>query len=408
VKYILSVLVICGGIWAAAHMYWNKPKTKKEHPPKTSPLVEAIELIKTSVPVIIEAHGTVVPARKLIVQAEVEGRIIDQNPSLVVGGVIPVNSKLLQIDPEDYKLQIKELQAALTEAKFEVELEQGKRLVAKREWKLLENEITTSAIGQRLVLRQPHQERAAARVQAAESRLDQAKLDAKRTALICPFNAMVIDESVEVGQLVSKQAKLATLVGTDQFWVQVSIPLSKLPRIRFSQSSKDGAAAKVVVDTSHCGAIVRTGRVLRLRGDLDTSGRMARVLVAIDNPLDLPPAGASGGPATMGEKCILLGSYTRVEIQAGQQDDVYVIPRMALREGDRLWLVNGANELIFRPAEVIWRRQKDILVRCEVKPGEKLVVSRLSAALNGDKVRVHDPKQPTTASQPATQTAEGL
>jgi RND family efflux transporter MFP subunit len=369
-------------------------------------LVEVVELRETSVPVTIEAYGTVIPARRLILQTEVEGRIIYQDDALVPGGVIPAKRKLLQVDPEDYKIQIKELEAALTEARFEVETEQGKRIVAKREWKLLEKEITTSPIGRRLALREPHKERAAARVQAAQSRLDQAKLDEKRTTLICPFNAMVIDESVEVGQLVSRQAKLATLVGTDEFWVQVSIPMGKLPRISFARADKDGSTVKVVCDTGAGAAIVRTGRVLRLLGDLNTSGRMARVLVTIDNPLDLQ-SGDSSGAAPMGARCILLGCYTKVEIQAGVQDGVYIVPRSALRQGDRLWLVSRDNKLVFRQAEVIWRRSGDVLVRCEVVPGEKLVTSRLGTPLSGDKVRVHLPAKPTTASQPATQPGEG-
>ena len=411
-RYILSVLLICGGVGTAVVMYLTKPTAKKAPPAKVAPLIEVVELNKTSVPVTIEAYGTVVPARQLTLQAEVEGRIIYQDAALVPGGVIPAKRKLLQIDPEDYKIQIKELEAALTEARFEVELEQGKRIVAKREWKLLENEITTSPIGRRLALREPHQERAAARVQVAESRLDQAKLDEKRTALICPFNAMVIDESVEVGQLVSRQAKLATLVGTDQFWVQVSVPLGKLQRIRFSRADKGGSVATVAVDTANGEAIVRRGRVLRLLGDLNTSGRMARVLVAIDNPLGLPTdpnaVRATSQPMPMGNQCILLGCYTKVHIEAGRQDDVYVVPRAALREGDRIWLVGKDGKLVFRKAEVIWRRSADVLVRCgEILPGEKLVLSRLGAPLAGMMVRVHEPGESTTAPGPDTRTGEG-
>ncbi|MDP6047766.1 MAG: HlyD family efflux transporter periplasmic adaptor subunit [Phycisphaerae bacterium] len=405
-RYVLALLLICAGVGTAVVMYLNRPPTKKSRPMKTAPLVKVVEFRKTDVPVTIAAYGTVVPARQLTVQAQVEGRIIQQVPSLVPGGLIPAGSKLLQLDPEDYRIQIKELEAALTEAKFEVEVEQGKSVVAKREWKLLEKEIKVSDSGRRLVLRQPHMERAEARVQAAENRLAQAKLDEKRTTLTCPFNAIVIDESVEVGQLVSKQAKLATLVGTDQFWVQVLVPIGKLQRIRFPRGDEGGSTASVVCDTAGGSAIVRTGRVLRLLGDLNTSGRMARVLVAIDNPLDLSTP-APGQTATMGPQCILLGSYTKVEIQAGRLDGVYVTPREALREGDRLWTVGSERKLIYRDAEVIWRRRTDVLLRCDVPPGQKLVLSRLGSPLPGMTVRVHDPDKSPAASQPRTQPGKG-
>ena len=406
-KYLLSLFFICGAAWATVHMYSNRPLAKKETPPQQTPLVKAIELRKTSVPVTVEAYGTVVRAREYTVQADVTGRIIHQASELTLGGLIPAGAKLIQVDPEDYQLLVKELEAALIEAKFEVELEQGRRIVAKRELKLLEKEISTSETTRRLVLRQPHQERAAARVQIAESRLKQARLDEKRTTLTCPFNAMVLNESVELGQLVSSKTKLATLVGTDQFWVQVSVPLAKLPRITFASGKTAGSPVKVICDTANGSPIVRQGRVLRLLGDLDTGGRMARVLVAIDNPLDLTP-GEANGPAKMGDQCILLGCYAKVEIQAGKQDDVYLVSRSAVREGDRLWLVDADNNLVFRHADVIWRRQTDMLVRCDVKSGEKLVVSRLSSPLNGTKVRVMDPAatQAATTSRPTTQPAE--
>jgi multidrug efflux pump subunit AcrA (membrane-fusion protein) len=405
-RYIVSFLLICAGVGAAVVMYLNKPPTKKSRPPKTAPLVKAVELTKTSVPVIVTAHGTVVPARTLTLQSEVQGRIIYLDKALAQGGLIPANRKLLQVDPEDYRILIKELTAAVTEAKFEVETEKGKGLVAKREWKLLEKEIDISETGKRLVLRLPHQERAAARVLAAESRLEQAVLDEKRTTLTCPFNAMVLDESVEIRQLVSARAELATLVGTDEFWVQVSVPLGRLSRITFEHDGKSGSTAKVILDCAGGESIVRPGRVLRLLGDLNTIGRMARVLIAIDNPLDLQiPEG--GGPAKMGDKCILLGCYAKVEIQAGKQEDVYIIPREALREGDRLWLVDKDDKLVFRRAEVLWRRSADVLVRCEVKPGERLITSRLASALNGLKVRPHDPSRKTGSTRPATQPAEG-
>ena len=405
-RYIAALLLICAGVGTAVVFYLTKPKARKSRPPRTAALVNAVELRKTSVPLTIEAYGSVVPARQLTVQAQVEGRIISQNPALVSGGLIPAGSKLLQVDPEDYLNQIKELKAAVTEAKFEVEVEQGKGIVAKREWKLLEKEIAVSDSGRRLVLRQPHKERAEARVQVAESRLAQAKLDEKRTTLTCAFNAMVLDESVELGQLVSRQAKLATLVGSDQFWVQVSIPLTKLSRITFARNGKGGSPARIILEHAGKEAVVRTGRVLRLLGDLDTSGRMARLLVAVDNPLDLP-TGPDGPTGPIGANCILLGCYAKVEIQAGKQDDVYVVPRSALREGDRLWLVGPDNKLVFRQAEVIWRRKTDMLVRCRVEPEERLVTSRLTAALPGDAVRVHDPAGSAAESRPDTQPTEG-
>ena len=51
-------------------------------------------------------------------------------------------------------------------------------------------------------------------------------------------NALVIEEAVEMGQLITPQSRLATLAGTDQFWVRVAIPPERIDWVRFE--SGDG------------------------------------------------------------------------------------------------------------------------------------------------------------------------
>jgi len=411
VRYILSMLLICAAVGTAVVLYLTKPKARKARPPRPLPLVEAVPLHATSEPVVVEAFGTVVAAKQLTLQAQVAGQIVYQEPNLVPGGLIPAGRELLRIDPNDYRLAVLQHEAEVEEAQFEAEVERGRGVIARREWTLLEKEVATSDAGKRLALRQPHQERAAARLKAAQSRLAQARLDRDRTTLRCPFNALVLAESVEEKQLVREQTALATLVGTDEFWVEALVPLARLPRIRVPTDGRSGSAAKVILETGNGEAIVRTGRVLRLLGDLTPSGRMARVLVAMDDPLDLPDAPESGGsgpvPRRMGPRRVLLGSYVKVEIDAGREENAYVVPRSALREGDRLWLVGEDRTLRFRDVDVLWRRRSEVLVRGAFRPDEKLVVSRLSAPLPGTEVRLGQAATAPASTQPAAAPAEG-
>jgi multidrug resistance efflux pump len=53
----------------------------------------------------------VIPARKSVLRREVEGRIAEQNPELVPGGIISKGDLFIRIDPEDYKRQVGERQA---------------------------------------------------------------------------------------------------------------------------------------------------------------------------------------------------------------------------------------------------------------------------------------------------------
>ncbi len=155
-KYIISFLILIFAIGAAVGLYSTSPRTKRAVPKRPVPLVEAVEIRPGKENVFIEAFGTVIPDRSIILQSEVEGRIISQNPELIPGGLINMDEMLVQVDPADYELIVHEYRAEVEEANFELDLEKGKQVIAGREWTLMEKEIKTAEAGKSLALREPH------------------------------------------------------------------------------------------------------------------------------------------------------------------------------------------------------------------------------------------------------------
>lgn len=383
-KYIISFLIFLLAVGVAIALYSTSPKTKKTRPVRPVPLVETSEVRPGREKVIIEAFGTVIPAKRITLQSQVEGRIIDQNPELVPGGLIRKAEIIIQIDPADYKLLVSEYSAEVEEAMFELDLEKGKQVIAEREWELMEKEINTSAAGKSLALREPHLRLVKAKVDKAKSRLAAAELALRRTTILSPFNALVLEEFIDRGQLVSKQTSLATLVGTDQFRVQVSVPVSVLKRISLPGGpGQQGSAAEVIFEPVNGTAVIRQGHVLRIMGDLDPEGRMARLLIVIDDPLNL----RGSGQARRREGRILLGSYLKVRINAGFFDDIYSIPRQAMREGDVIWVQDNEDKLQIRPVQIVWRRKDEVLAKIDLKQGDRLILSRLQSPLPGIEVK---------------------
>ncbi len=84
---------------------------------------------------------------------------------------------------------------------------------------------------------------------------------------------------------------------------------------------------------------------------------------------------------------ILLGSYLKVRINAGFFDDIYSIPRQAMREGDVIWVQDNEDKLQVRPVQIVWRRKDDVLAKIDLKQGDRLILSRLQSPLPGIEVR---------------------
>ena len=233
----LAVLIVASGIVFA--LLATAPQTAPEEKPRASKIVQVIAVEPHTAKISVTAYGTVIPARRVDIQPEVGGRVLTHHPALVPGGRIAAGEQVVAIDPADYDLAIVERVAELEEAEFELSVEQGRQVVAQREWGLLETDLEDSEVNRSLVLREPHLARANASVDKANNAIAKAQLDLSRTKVTAPFNAVVISESVEVGQLIEPGKTIATLAGTDVFWIQISLPIEDLRWIRFPVQTGD-------------------------------------------------------------------------------------------------------------------------------------------------------------------------
>ncbi len=353
-------------------LVFTAPVQVSEDDKRSAKIVQTISPKAETYPISVTAYGTVIPSRQVIIRPEVSGRIVSQNTSLIPGGRIEEGEKLFTIDDSDYRIALQEAEAALTEARSESEIEDGRQTIAKRELEQLRKDLPDAAINQALVLREPFKASADALLQRAGAAVDRAKLNLTRTSPIAPFNAVVIDESVENGQFADPSSPLATLIGTDAFWIQASIPLTDLKWIKLPTDETPGASVKIDFPNNSEPNSSWSGKVIRLLGDLEAEGRMARVLIEVPKPLDSNP-----------DQPLLLGSYVRIQIDAGTLDNTIKIPRVALREGDRVWLASADKTLVIRDANILWKHENTILISNPIGEGETLIISSLNAPLPG-------------------------
>ncbi len=176
---------------------------------------------------------------------------------------------------------------------------------------------------------------------------------------------------------------LFTLVGADCFWIEALVPVAQLAWLTIPEKEGRRGSPVRVHDPAWGEGVFRKGRVLRVAAELEEQGRLARLLVAVEDPLGL--AGGKGAQARL-----FVGSYVRLEIEGKPLASVAPVERALLRDGDQVWLLNGSGELEIRPVEVAFRGRERVLVSRGLEAGELLVMTDLAAPVPGMKLRTAD------------------
>ena len=375
INIVLSIALITAGIAGATYISKTAPKARKRPPVRPLPMVQVIKVHPEEERILVPAMGTVIPAREIVLESRVAGEIVSIHPEFTVGGYLKKGSEILQIDPQDYRLALTLAKARVKDAESKLKILQAEAAAAKDEWQ----EINRNRAGKKnsepspLLIKKPQLTAAQAMLVAEKADVKKAGLDLSRTKISTPFNAMVRAKQVDIGSQVSGQDPLAELVGTDEYWIQASLPVDRLSWIKIPlNSGETGSKVRIF----YRNGVERSGTVIKLRGELEAEGRMARVLVEIKDPLGLKITGKKHPP-------LLIGEYVRMEIEGRQMKNVYRIPRTALRDNTRIWLVSDENTLEIRTIETLWREAETVLITEGLQPGEQLIISDLPKPVNG-------------------------
>ena len=353
---------------------------ERNSPPNRGMLVEVETAEATTLAMTVSANGAVVPARRVVIQPEVSGVVTELADSLVQGGFVSEGERLVRIYGRDYSLAVDQADASVRQAETALEIERGRQRVAEREWEMYEGQLSDVPEGG-LAVREPQVRGAEIAVELAETQLQVARLRASRTRIEAPFDGVVLNENAELGQLVGPSSQLATLVATDEFWIEVAVPMSTLNAIRIPGVNAERGSRATVTHRVGSNSLEREGRIDRLLGDLTPVGNLARLIVVVEDPFDL------GRPVTERRLPLLLGSYVDVGIEGEEAHDVIEIPRAVLHDGDRLY-VAADGSLSIRRVEIAWRNDTSVFVTDGITPGERYITSPIPVAVDGMTIRV--------------------
>jgi RND family efflux transporter MFP subunit len=368
----LPVGIVLAGIGLAGTMIMTGGQAEKGDPTVSALLVETVTAVSEDLPIPVRGNGVVAAAQQVALIPQVSGSIVSTDPRLMPGGRFEKGEVIAQIDARDYRAMRDQAASGAQRAELELALERGRADVAAREWEMVNADGTSPTD---LALRKPQLALAEQSVVAARGALTRADLNVQRTRLRAPFNAVVVSENIDVGQVVAPGSVAVNLVGTDQLWVTVSLSISSVDVLQFSERDGQGSSARVLQRLADGRVIERHGHALQLGGTLDPQTRSAMVTVAIEEPFD---SDASPVP-------LLPGAYVEVVFDGLVASSVVRVARAALSDGNTVW-VAADGQLDRREVSISGGDTESVLVSSGLKAGDEIIVSALSLPFVGTPV----------------------
>ena len=393
-KILLSVLILVGAIAAYRYQIKTSPRVGRKKPPLQAKLVQVIPVRKADSTTTVTGDGVVMPAQQVMLRPQVTGQLMEISADVVPGGIVQAGQKLMAVDHQDYEILVRQRQYDVARAVKDLKLEQGSQAIARQEYDLLGEMISEE--DRELVLREPQLASAQAAEESAKAALEKAQLDLTRCDIVAPFNAIIQDKHVDLGATVSVNTNLVTLIGTDEAWIEVKVSIDKLKWLTIPRQNGDpGSSVKIYNILVWGPDRFRTGRVVCLLGELETQGRLARLLVAVDDPFCLKPENRHLPQ-------LLMSLYVSAEIQGRTLNSVFPVKWSHLRgENNKVWLMDDESQLEIRPVQVVFRDGDQVYVTEGLTEGENLVVTDIAAPVEGMPLRIAPIEEQTLASDQA-------
>jgi RND family efflux transporter MFP subunit len=373
----LGILLVGGGVTTL--IFSTEPTAQRSGATRDTPmLVDVTTVQRDTVQPTIEAMGTVRPSQDIVLSPQVSGKILRRADAFTPGEYVEEGEVLLQIDPSDYKNTLQQRQSELRQARADLKLEMGRQDVARQDYQLLGDSLSEE--DRALVLREPQLNAARSQVESAQAAVEQAKLNLERTTIRAPFDAHILSRNANVGSQVGPGDELGRLVGLEEYWVEATVPVSKLRHLSLPEDGAQGSPVRIQNRSEWGEGASREGRMFRVIGSLEGETRMARVLVSVPDPHAYQTENADGPR-------LMIGSYVEAHMRGTPLENVVRLNRDYLRSDDTVWVMEDG-ELRIRDASVVFRDAEYAYVREGLSDGDRVVTTNLSTVSDGAPLRL--------------------
>ena len=376
-KLLAPVLVLVGGVVIVQVLVAAKPEPEKNDDETRLVSLYVDEVKSEMVTISVKTQGEVRPKTEINLVPQVSGRIVAMSESFNEGAEFTPDSMLMKIDDADYQVAAIRAEARVAEAQTDLEREFATAKIKKDEWSTgrQTEEPTQFALNLTQVAG------AEANLRAARADLQKARLDLQRTEIKVPFYGRVRERNVGIGQYVTAGTTMGRVFSIAT--VEVRLPMTdaqlvelNLPMGYMANNPED--APKVNFSAKLGNREYKwQGQIVRVDAAVDQETRLIYATAEVADPYGL---GATEGMP------MAVGMFVNAEIDGISEQSAYVMPRLALRNQDKVYVINAENRLEIRTVNVISTSEDRVLVTSGVNQGEHVVTSTLPNAIDGMEV----------------------
>ncbi len=373
IKISAPIAVLALGVVGVQAMIASKPEPEKTEDTQRLVSLFVDHVREDTVQLSIQSQGEVKARTEIELSARASGNIAAISPNFADGGAFDKGDLLIQLDDQDYRLAVTRAEARVAEANVAVMTQKATADIKRRQWESTGRNTEPNP----LQVNRPQVLEAEAKLRSANADLAEAQLNLKRTKVVAPFSGRVMERRVGLGAFVSASTPLGKIFATDI--VEITLPLtdSQLAELDLPMgfvASADNAPP--VTLQAEVGGKARswTGQISRVHAAVDPETRLINAVVEVVDPYSA--AADNGNP-------LAVGLFVTAQIRRRETTTAPVIPRSALRNANKVYVVNAEDKLEIRTVDVLFSDNQQVLIRSGLNIGERVVTSTIASAVDG-------------------------
>ncbi len=355
-KWLVPFVILMGGVIVFTFSL-KEDERKNTKNIRSAMAVEIMQVEAETAQVDIQGWGVVEPREHIDIVSKNEGYIVSIGKEIIAGASLKKGDKLFAIDDRDYKNAVMEAEALYVKTLQALEIEKGRQRIARVEYKMLQKQ-EDNLHEDGLALRVPQLKEKAAELVIAKAKWEQAKLDLERSTLLAPCNGQITDELVAEGKYVRADEVVLSIACLEDYYIQA----------KFSSEYEVRHEQKDVYVMNDNVRYVATLETVFPQLDRETRQRKALVKVSDAN--------------------LVLGEYVRVELSGRIFENVYVLPRSAVRSDQTVWVLNEDNKLEIRPIKLAAKTEESVFVSAGISNKDRVILTYIATPIQGMELRL--------------------